>query len=253
MSTKLLAAAAAGAAALFGLGSTALAGAPARGPTGKNFLVLQFKVSPPVAGQGVGVEFDSFAGNDIDGQLPSANDSTRINDVRLARGFKVNNPLFASCKRTDIDKNRCPRASQIATGTATADARPTIANRVLARVTVFNGKNAAGKPALLIRAVANLNGQSVPLVLVADIKPATAGFGPSFVVDSGPLTSGSGPLFGIVQLHLNFPDKVVRVRGQTVHFLVAPPTCRGSWLFEQVNTAYSGAKLIATDRMPCVT
>ena len=252
MSTKLLAAAAA-AAALLGLVSTALAGAPARGPTGKNFLVLQVKVSPPRPGQGVAVEFDSFAGNDIDGQLPPANDSTRTNDVRLAKGSKLNSSLFASCTRADIDRNRCSRASQVATGTATADARPTIANRVPAKVTAFNGKTAAGKPALLIRAVATLNGQQVPLVLVAEIKPAASGFGPSVVVDNGPLTSsGSGPLFGIVQLHLNFPDKVVRVRGRAVHYLVTPPTCRGSWLYEQVNTSYGGAKLIATDRVPCV-
>jgi len=37
-----------------------------------------------------------------------------------------------------------------------------------------------------------------------------------------------------------------------VHFLVAPPTCRGSWLYEQVNTSYGGSRLIATDRVGCV-
>ena len=173
--------------------------------------------------------------------------------MRLGKGFKVNGPAFASCKRADIDRNRCPRASQVGTGIATADARPAIANRVPAKVTAFNGKTSAGRPAVLLRAVANLNGQQVPLVLVAEIKPAAPGFGPSVVVDSGPLTSGSSPLFGIAQLHLNLPDKVVRVRGRAVHFVVAPPTCRGAWLFEQVNTAYSGAKLIATDRVPCVS
>jgi hypothetical protein len=251
VSAKLLAAAAA-AAALLGLAAVAQAGAPARSPNGKDFLVLQFKVSPPRAGAGVGVEFDSFAGNDIDGQLPPVNDQTRINDVRLARGFRVNSSAFVSCKRADIDRNRCPRASLVGTGTATADARPTIASRVPARVTAYNGKTSAGRPAVLLRAVANLNGQQVPLVLVAEIKPAAAGFGPSFVVDSGPLTSGSSPLFGIVQLHLNLPDKVVRVRGRAVHYVVAPPTCRGAWLFEQVNTSYAGARLIATDRVPCV-
>jgi hypothetical protein len=249
--TKLLAAAAA-AAALFGLVSTALAGAPARGPTGKNFLVLQFKVSPPRAGVGVGAEFDSFGGNDVDGQLPATNDQTRIIDVRLARGSRVNNSAVASCTLADANRNRCSRASQVGTGTATADARPTIATPVPARVTAFNGKTSAGRPAVLLRAVANLNGNQVPLVLVAAIRPAAAGFGPSFVVDNGPLTPGQTPLFGIRQLHLNLPDKVVRVRGRLVHFLVAPPTCRGSWLYEQVNTSYAGAKLIATDRVPCV-
>ena len=251
MSIKPLAAAAA-AAALFGLASTAQAGAPTRGPSGKNFLVLQFKIFPPRAGQGVGVEFDSFAGNDVDGSLPSANDSTRINDVRLAKGFKASPSAFVSCTRAQIDKNKCPRASQVATGTATADARPTIATPVQAKVTAFNGKTAAGKAALLLRALANINGQQVPLVLVAEIKPPSGGFGPGFVVDAGPLTSGSGPLFGISQLHLNFPDKVVRVRGRAVHFLVAAPTCRGSWLFEQINTSYGGAREVATDRVPCV-
>ena len=251
MSTKLLAAAAA-AAALCGLVSTAQAGAPSRGPTGKNFLVLQFKIFPPRAGAGVGVEFDSFAGNDVDGTLPSANDSTRVIDVRLAKGFKVNPSAFVSCTRAQIDKNKCPRASQLATGTATADARPTIATPVQAKVTAFNGKTTAGKPALFLRALATLNGQQVPLVLVAEIKPPTSGFGPGFVLDAGPLTPGSGPLFGINQLHLNLPDRAARVRGRTVHYVVSASTCRGSWLFEQVNTSYAGAREVATDRMPCV-
>ena len=251
MLSKLLTAVGA-AAALLGLAAVAQAGAPARTPNGKEFLVLQFKVSPPRAGVGVGVEFDSFGGNDVDGQVPAANDQSRTIAVRLARGSKINSSAFASCTLANAQRNRCSRASQVATGTATADARPTIATPVQARVTAFNGKTSAGKPAVLIRALANLNGQQVPLVLVAQIAPAASGFGPSFVVDNGPLTPGQTPLFGITQLHLNLPDKVVRVRGRIVHFVVSPPTCRGSWLYEQVNTAYSGAKLIATDRVPCV-
>jgi hypothetical protein len=251
VSTKLLAAAAA-AAALLGLAAVAQAGAPARSPNGKEFLVLQFKVVPPRAGSGVGVEFDSFGGNDVDGNVPAANDQTRTIAVRLARGSKVNSSAFASCTLADANRNRCSHASQVATGTATADARPTIATPVQARVTAFNGKTAAGKPAVLIRALANLNGQQLPLVLVAQIAPAASGFGPSFVVDNGPLTPGQPPLFSITQLHLKLPDKVARVRGRLVHFTVAPPTCRGTWFYEQVNTAYSGARLIAADRVPCV-
>ena len=100
--------------------------------------------------------------------------------------------------------------------------------------------------------MANINGNQVPLVIVAQLAPAASGFGPSFVVDNGPLTQGQNPLFSIRQLHLNLPDKVVRVRGRLVHFLVAPPTCRGSWLYEQVNTTYGGGRMLATDRVPCV-
>jgi len=239
-------------AALFGLASVAQAGAPARTNNGKSFLVLQFKISPPRAGQGVGIEFDSFAGNDVDGTFPTGTAATRVNDVRLAKGFKVNPSAFVSCTRAQIDKNKCPAASKLATGTATADARPTIATPVQAKLTAFNGKTTAGKPALLLRALANLNGSQVPLVLVAEIKPPASGLGPGFVVDAGPLASGSGSLFGISQLHLNFPDKAVRVRGRAVHYTVAPTTCRGSWLFEQINTSYAGAREVATDRMPCV-
>ena len=251
MSTKLLAGAAA-AAALFGLASTALAGAPVRTPNGKGFLVLQFKVTPPRAGAGVGVEFDTFAGNDVDGQAPAVNDQTRTIAERLARGSKVNSSAFASCRLADAQRNRCSRASQVGTGTATADARPTIATPIQARVTAFNGKTAAGRPAVLLRAVTTLNGQQVPLLIVAQIGAAASGFGPSFVVDNGPLTPGQAPLYNIRQLHLNLPDKVALVRGRLVHFVVAPPTCRGSWLYEQVNTSYGGARLIATDRVPCV-
>jgi len=249
--SKLLAAAGA-VAALFGLATVAQAGAPVRTPNGKGFLVLQFKVSPPRAGAGVAAEFDTFGGNDVDGQQPPTNDQTRTIAVRLARGSRVNSPAFASCTVADANRNRCSRASVVGTGTATADARPTIATPIQARVTAFNGKTSAGRPAVLLRAVAIINGQQFPLVLVAQIAPAASGFGPSFVVDNGPLTPGQNPPFNIRQLHLNLPDKVARLRGRLVHFLVAPPTCRGSWLYEQVNTSYAGAKLIATDRVPCV-
>jgi hypothetical protein len=240
------------AALILGLASSAQAGAPARTPDGKRFLVLQVNVSPPRAGVGVAIEFDSFAGNDVDGALPSASDSTRINEVRLARGFRVNPGAFVICTRAQVNRNACPRASRVAAGTATADARPTIATPVQARVTAFNARTSAGRPALFLRAVANLNGSQVPLVLVAEIRPPTGGFGPRFVIDAGPLTSGSAPLFGIRELHLIVPDNVARVRGRRVHYVVSSPTCRGSWLFEQVNTTYGGARLIATDRMPCV-
>ena len=251
MKPKLLAFAAA-AAALLGLAATAQAGAPVRTPDGKGFVVLQFKVFPPRAGAGVATEFDTFAGNDVDGQPPATNDQTRTIAIRLARGSKVNSSAFATCTVANAQQNRCSRASQVGTGTATADARPAIATPIQARVTAFNGKTTAGRPAVLLRAVANINGSQVPLVIVAQLGPAGSGFGPSFVVDNGPLTPGQNPAYNIRQLHLNLPDKVVRVRRRLVHFLVAPPTCRGSWLYEQVNTSYGGARLIATDRVPCV-
>src|SRR2546423_1078974 len=115
--SKLLAAAGA-VAALFGLATVAQAGAPVRTPNGKGFLVLQFKVSPPRAGAGVAAEFDSFGGNDVDGQQPPTNDQTRTIAVRLARGSRVNSPAFASCTVADANRNRCSRASVVGTGTA---------------------------------------------------------------------------------------------------------------------------------------
>jgi hypothetical protein len=238
--------------AVLGTAASAQAGAPTRSNGGQDFLVLQVKVAPPRANSAVGLEFDSFAGNDVTGAVPAPNDSTRINDVRLARGFKVNPGAFVQCTVAQANKNQCPRASRVGSGTATADARPTIATPVQASVVAFNGKTSAGKPALLLRAVATLNGSKVPLVLVVEIKPATGGFGPRFVLDNGPLTPGTAPLFGITQLHLVFPVRIARVGRRVVPYLVSASTCRGSWLFEQINTAYSGAREIATDRMPCV-
>ena len=182
--------------------------------------------------------------------------SDRPGTVASAMTDKVNGVVVRERGRRIRDIGRVLserfRASQVGTGTATADARPAIATPVQARVTAFNGKTTAGRPAVLLRAVANISGNQVPLVIVAQLGPAGSGFGPSFVVDNGPLTPGQNPAYNIRQLHLNLPDKVVRVRRRFVHFLVAPPTCRGSWLYEQVNTSYGGGRWIATDRVPCV-
>lgn len=99
----------------------ALAGAPATNKQGY-FVDLSVKVSPPIAGtaghpRGVGLEFDSFDGNRIDGNRQENNPSII---ARFGSGFKENGAKFPTCQIQLKKYSQCSKADQVATGSAEA-------------------------------------------------------------------------------------------------------------------------------------
>lgn len=241
--------------ALSGAG-VALGGQAATNQSGE-FIDLNVAVSPPVAGtakvpRGVGVSFDSFVGNRINGNTPSNNTSIV---VRFNKGFKENGKLFPSCK---IDPNaitKCPKSTQVGTGTAEAalpgsgGAAPTF---VPAKLIVYNGKPFVGSaPTVIFTAL--LNGKPATELDFTAKQQASGPYGLAFTSIQFP-SSGPAP-FGITKFSVTIPDRTVtrKVHGKSikVHLIEVPTKCSGSWKFAQINTFSNATPLTALDSQPC--
>lgn len=234
----------------------ALAGQPATNPNGE-FIDLNIAVTPPVAGtlkapQGVGVTFDSFTGNRINGDTPSHNTSIT---VRFNNGFKENGGLFPSCKINPTGLSKCSKSTQMGTGTGEASlpgangAPPTF---IPATLVAYNGKPFSGKaPTIIFTAL--LNGKpSAELDFTVKQQPS----GPYGLTFTEIVFPSVGPGFDITRFSVQIPDRTVvhRVHGKLVkvHLLEAPTTCHGSWKFAQTNLFTNAPPLTATDSQPCI-
>lgn len=233
-----------------------------QGATNQNgeFIDLNVAVSPPIASstngpRGVGVSFDSFAGNRINANTPGNNTSIV---VRFNKGFKFNGTLFPSCKinPTPGALTTCPPSARIGTGTAEAEipgangAPPTF---VPAKLVAYNGKPFSGKAPTLIF-IALLNGTpAAELDFTAKQQPSGP-YGLAFIQIQFPNSPPSA--FGISKFSVQVPDRSVtrRVQGKKakVHLFEAPTKCHGSWKFAQTNTFDNAPPLTATDSQPCV-
>lgn len=246
-----------GATALAGAGS-ALAGQAATNQKGV-FIDLNVAITPPVSGtakapRGVGVSFDSFTGNRING-------NTRINDtsitVRFNKGFKENGLLFPSCKISTTGLSKCSKSTQIGTGTGEASlpgsngAPPTF---IPATLVAYNGKPLSGTAPTIIF-IALLNGKpSAEIDFTAKQQPSGP-FGLAFTQIQFP----GAPIspFDITKFSVNVPNRTVvrKVHGKAikVHLMEAPTTCNGSWVFAQTDSFSDAPPLTATDSQPCTT
>lgn len=246
--------------ALAGAG-TALGGQGATDSSGR-FIDLNVSVTPPVAGsardpQGVGVAFDSFTGNRINGDLPSGNDSIT---VRFNSGFRDNGLKFAGCA-INPDPNgfsSCPKPTQIGTGTgeiAIAGANGAPPTFVSAKLVVYNGKPfKSAAPTVIFQGV--LNGKVADELDFTARQQPSGPYGLAFTQIPFPATPGSSGS-GLTKFSVNIPKKsATRTRNGkrvTTYLIQAPPTCSGAWKFAQTDTFTNAAPLTATDSQPCTT
>lgn len=235
----------------------ALAGQAATSSNG-DFIDLSVAVTPPIAGtantpQGVGVSFDSFAGNRINGGIQSTNTSIV---VRFNKGFKTNGLLFPSCRINPTALSKCPKSTQIGAGTgeaALAGANGAPPTFIPAKLIAYNGKPFKTKaPTIIFSAL--LNGKpTAELDFTASQQPQGP-YGLAFTELQFP--SAGGPSLGISKFSVNIPDQTVtqKLHGKSVkvHLIEAPTTCNGSWVFGQTNTFSNHAPLTATDSQPCI-
>ena len=244
---------------LVGAGA-ALAGQGATSSNG-DFLDLNVAVTPPVAGtaqtpQGVGVAFDSFSGNRINGD---AGGSTSSITVRFNKGFQANGQKFPGCtvNPDPSGTSSCSKATQIGTGAAELSipglngAAPTF---IGAKLLVYNGKPFKGKsPTIVFQGV--LNGKVVDELDFAAQQQSTGPYGLAFTEIEFPGATSSAS--GITKFSVNIPKKsVTRMRNGkrvTTYLIQAPTTCNGSWKFAQTVEATNLPSLTATDSQPCTT
>jgi hypothetical protein len=245
--------------ATMAVAGVALAGQAATAPNGR-FIDLNVAVSPPVAGtakapQGVGVSFDSFTGNRINGAMPSHNIGVT---VRLNKGFTENGSLFPSCTINPTAISQCPKATQIGTGTAEVipvSALATTPTFVSATLVAYNGMPFGSSKAPTVIFEALLKGNPTP-VAENDFRIAQQPTGPYGLALSQIVSPGVVSPFDITKFSIKVPDRTVthRVHGKSVkvHLIVAPNTCHGSWQFAQTDTFSDAPPLTATDSQPCL-
>ena len=233
----------------------AVAGQGATDSKGR-FIDLSVGVTPPVSGttkkpQGVGISFDSFTGNRINGNTPSHSNSlvTRFN-----KGFQSNGSLFPACQINFKGYSACPKSTQIGSGSGEVaifgQSTPTFASAQLA---AYNGKPYKGTPTLIF--IGLLNGKPVAELDFTYKQQPTGPYGLAFseivFPNTGPETSE------LTKFSITIPDRTTttKVHGKRaiVHLLVAPTTCNGSWQFAQTNFFTDGSPaLTATDSVSCV-
>ncbi|HEY1524447.1 MAG TPA: hypothetical protein VGF70_15675 [Solirubrobacteraceae bacterium] len=229
----------------------ALAGAPTTNKQGF-FIDLSVKASPPIAGtakhpRGVGIEFDSFSGNRIDGNRQFIN---RVIFARFGSGFKDNAGKFPACQLQLKKLSKCSKADQIGTGSAEASlqgkngAPPSF---VAATLVTYNGSSYHGHPTLIAQAI--IGGK--PAVEL-DFTVANKSSGPWGVIfTSIPAGGSTGSSLTITMFDLTIPTESRMVHGSKIHLVTAPDTCHGFWKFELETDFTHGAPLIATDTEPC--
>jgi hypothetical protein len=136
----------------------------------------------------------------------------------------------------------CPASSVVGSGTATVDARPTIAQLVPATVTIYN-----------------VHGMYHDLAMVAHTSFANDAtyfriltVGHSEVLDApySPPAANTSPI-------ATLSDVDVKIHGGSSHkpFISNPPTCHGSWQFSMTASWYPSSTpeptITAHDAVPC--
>ncbi|HEX8073727.1 MAG TPA: hypothetical protein VF545_01990 [Thermoleophilaceae bacterium] len=264
--TKTAAAAAAATAALAaGVAGVATAG-PASTDANGNFAVLDVDVSPPQAGtkaapRGIGLTIHEYTGNSRNGsRSPYSGDST----IRLPRGLRSNAALFPSTCPLPVNtdqvgmESRCPASSKIGSGTAEADARPTIQDFLPATVTAYNGERRGDEPTLILMIGATVGTSQLHAEVdyqYTEDDP-TGPYGAKLFTFK-PVADSNGSFLSIRRLDLNLPNKAVKLKGAKgrkvrVHLFEAPTKCSKAWQFAQIlNTPSADASLTAKDGATC--
>jgi hypothetical protein len=243
---------AAAAAISLGAAGSAVAGQGATSSNG-NFIDLSVRVTPPIAGtpkspRGVGVAFDSFDGNRINGNTVANNTTIK---VRFARGFTENGLAFPGCKISFTALSKCTKSTQVGTGSAEAElagSGSTPPTFVPATLAAYNGKPYKGAPSLIF--IASVNGKPTTELAFTATQQAGA------LVFSAINFPGPPSVFAISKFSINIPLRSTtrKVHGKSVkvNLIDAPNSCHGSWSFSQTETYTNSPTLTATDSEPCV-
>ena len=231
---------------LLAVPTLALAGKKAS--AGDQTLQITSSLAPPKAkAKGstlkIGVDYESTNDN------AQIKENTKSVVFNLPKGTKLNTGARPQCKFSDLNANgpdACPAGSKVGQGTATADARPGLADPVTAQVTVFNGlddTNPDGSPrdpavpAVLLYAATSITGVNVALPF--DIK------GSALELDYAPPAEGSTQLFHLQKVNLVVP------KGGGKPYVTNPPTCRKTWLSSMTITNFDGPSITATSTQKC--
>jgi hypothetical protein len=160
--------------------------------------------------------------------------------IRFSRGARWNGARFPKCSYDKLPY--CPRSTLVATGTATADARPNI-DPFPATVKVYNAKTKRGKPSLVFHGRSDVGPEARFEMTFSFPKKGDYGTVLTFPVMK---QFGKTPLFTITGFKIKTLDK--SYRGTP---LISATSCPGKYPFAFEQTLPSGERLVARDTLPC--
>jgi hypothetical protein len=239
---------------LFGLAAPAVQAGPATVMPNGDFGVVDFDVSPPVAGApSMTIGYHAFFGNRNGERLPDDESTT----IRLPRGTRSNGPLFPQCPlpktAAEVGSDRCTTKARIGNGTFEADARPAVADPVSGTIVVYNGEQVAGTPTVIFHATAQLGGSTFTSEL--DFAVRNSGGAMELVTIPPPEGTATG-VYTVSRVDAQIGRTIRRrVRGRSVRVgvLVPPRTCRRSWAFSETVVLPGGrGPIVARDDVPCI-
>lgn len=186
----------------------------------------------------------------VDGQR--SNERLKRITITAPSGLRFNPSVAPTCllSKWNADPDYiCPAKSKVATGTGTADARPTVPDLIHTTATAYNGKfdqDASGapqspRPGLLIDAKVDANNS-----VGVDLETTTHG---KIVYRATPPTGGGQSLYEIVGLDLTLG---VVGKGKTP-YVQLPSRCpkSGAWRFSLTEVFRSGLTLTALHDVNC--
>jgi hypothetical protein len=239
-----------------GLAATLALAAPAAsladtGTSGNLQLTLDVGVKPAKAGQSVSLRYKQRL-TTKDGSRPQF-DVKRIT-ITLPGGFRINTSAFPRCKVSAVPATgvACPKDTEVGSGSATADARPALADLISAKVLGYagiddedvQGNPKTPRPALLVTADAIVGGVTVQSLFVGDIKAN------KLILDFAPGSGGAQGPYVIRTLKLALRNLTGK---GGVPLVQASTRCSGTWTFKQTTAFSDGTSVTATDSVPCKT
>lgn len=183
--------------------------------------------------------------------------------LTMPSGMKVHADRAKTCKLSDMEKesspgiavggDACPAGSQVGSGTATADARPTLPDPVPATVKLYNGiddinldgsPRNPGIPAVIFDAKTNI-GAGVRSILPFDILSNKLELD---FVPPEPGHENDAQLFHIQKVDITFPN-----RGGKKAYVTNPRKCGPSkkWNFSMSITNFDGPTVTAGHQVGC--
>lgn len=178
--------------------------------------------------------------------------------MRFNKGGQYNARYLPKCNPQELRSKgppACPKRSRIGSGSATADARPVLAN-VNAKITIFNGGRSNGTDRVILHAVPEISG---PITLVGTLKKRRGGrYDYVLTFDVPPIPTLPGqPNASITSVQTKTFRRIVkrkrvrirrhgRVSRRTIRvpLIAAPSSCRRKRWFAEGTFVYESGETI---------
>lgn len=188
--------------------------------------------------------------NLITGATFGTDDGSPLSPVTKMRlsfpgGARFNGDKFPTCTAAQVDKEDCPKGSQIGKGTAVAQVGK---SQLDATVLVFNGPGTASKRKIFMLTKAL---STVRVVLTGDMRKTSGTYGYVLDLTVPPIVPDLQPGGVPIAAFDTTIGGAITKRGKRIPLVTSPSSCSGGWKFSAQFTYASGATGTVNSQIPC--